>query len=825
MGVRMARKPTIKSVNGPIGQFIGSSYDIVKKVYDNLPLLESINQNAENITQQAENAVVEANAVLSAVESTQNSINQTQTEINNTASEVDADKVAAESAATYAEQSKLDAATSESNAATSASNAASSASAANLSEQSATAAATSANSSEAAASQSEQNASVSEINAKASETAAKTSETNASQSESNALASEQAALISKQNAALSEANAADSEEHALASEQSASLSETKAQLWAEESENIEVETGAYSAKHHALKSEESASNSAQSASSAQTSASNASTSENNASDSELAAKQSEDNALTSEQNAATSATNASTSESAAASSASAASVSEQNALNSALNALSSEQAAESALSTFREVHWGAYSTEPTQSPNGNAPAAGNMYYNTSSEILFYYDGNKWVDFTRISADNKAKLSRIEAQAKLDESATLIMDYANNKYQVYEQFEGKVSKLAPQIQTFTRSSEKTGSTPKGVGTVTVNQPVIELGKGISIHEQQTNLFSTNSTSGFAVGRSSRVSSETVRGVDGFVYRGNSGEVNPLIINNQVTAITVGNTYSFSIYVQKRESDECEIVLATNGAAANGVKVLFNFSDESSFVVYNNTEYMSLYDFSYEKLSDGFYRLMLTGTLVTGISLFCLLYWEDEKDIWAGGAQLEEGTFSSPLIPSNDTQETRQADFCTIDNIDQSNWWNPNEGTFVVEFESKGIAAVGNASAAFYAYSSSPSLDAITVRVLTSGLLNAFISDSSGNTKTLEFGITDSFNKKIRAVLSIGNGVLKAVANGGAVNSVTTGIQQPAPLLLSVGGRKTGGQEVNGTIKFIAYIPKAVSDTQLQKLSTL
>lgn len=80
----------------------------------------------------------------------------------------------------------------------------------------------------------------------------------------------------------------------------AEAAEAKAEKWAEEAEDVEVETGQYSAKHHALKSAASASASA--------------TSETNAAASESAASASASAASTSETNAAGSASAASTSE-------------------------------------------------------------------------------------------------------------------------------------------------------------------------------------------------------------------------------------------------------------------------------------------------------------------------------------------------------------------------------------------------------------------------------------------------------------------------------------------------------------------------------
>ena len=81
-------------------------------------------------------------------------------------------------------------------------------------------------------------------------TNASTSESNASTSESNALTSEANALTSANNASTSEANAATSEINSL-------NYSNKAHLWAEELEDVEVETGKYSAFHWATKAQQS----------------------------------------------------------------------------------------------------------------------------------------------------------------------------------------------------------------------------------------------------------------------------------------------------------------------------------------------------------------------------------------------------------------------------------------------------------------------------------------------------------------------------------------------------------------------------------------
>ena len=92
------------------------------------------------------------------------------------------------------------------------------------------------------------------------------------------------------------------------------------------------------------------------------------------------------------------------------------------------------------------------------------------------------------------ADNEAKFNQIETQARSSMNKLVLFWIATKgQYKVYEQFDGQVQKTYGQINSFSRNSEKTGNTPTGIASAGVDQPVIELGKGIAIHQQRTNLL--------------------------------------------------------------------------------------------------------------------------------------------------------------------------------------------------------------------------------------------------------------------------------------------------------------------------------------------
>jgi len=146
----------------------------------------------------------------------------------------------------------------------------------------------------------------------------------------------------------------------------------------------------------------SATSAASSASSASTSASNASTSATNAANSATTAGTQATNASnyataasTSASNAATSESNASTSASNAASSASTATTQASNASNSATSAAASAASAAASYDNFDDRYLGPKASDPTLDNDGDALINGALYFNTTSNVIKYYDGTSW----------------------------------------------------------------------------------------------------------------------------------------------------------------------------------------------------------------------------------------------------------------------------------------------------------------------------------------------------------------------------------------------------------------------------------------------
>ena len=220
-------------------------------------------------------------------------------------------------------------------------------------------------------------------------------------------------LVDAVSAASSATAAASS---ATASASSASSASTSASTASTQASNASTSASTASTQ---------ATNASNSASAASTSASNASTSETNAASSATAAASSATsaassattattqasaastsatNAATSASNASTSATNASNSATTATTKASEASTSATNAATSATAsdtaktaAQAAQAAAEAAADNFDDTYLGAKSSDPTVDNDGDALTAGDLYFNTTSNVLRVYNGSAWQD--------------------------------------------------------------------------------------------------------------------------------------------------------------------------------------------------------------------------------------------------------------------------------------------------------------------------------------------------------------------------------------------------------------------------------------------
>jgi len=218
-------------------------------------------------------------------------------------------------------------------------------------------------------------------------------------------------LINVADAANAVVDAEAAQAAAEAAQVAAETAQTAAELAETNAETAETnaETAETNAAASASTASTQASNAASSASSASTSASNASSSASSASTSASTATTQAGIATTKAGEASTSATNAASSASSASSSAStattqatnasnsasAAATSETNASNSASAAATSASNAEAAYDSFDDRYLGPKASDPSTDNDGDALIDGALYFNTTGNVLKYWDGSAW----------------------------------------------------------------------------------------------------------------------------------------------------------------------------------------------------------------------------------------------------------------------------------------------------------------------------------------------------------------------------------------------------------------------------------------------
>ena len=222
--------------------------------------------------------------------------------------------------------------------------------------------------------------------ASTSASAAATSATNAANSASTATTKASEASTSATNAASSASTASTQASNAASSASAASTSETNAA------------SSASTASTQATNAASSATAAASSATTATTKASEASTSATNAASSATTASTQASNASTSATNAASSATAADTAKTAA---------------------QTAQAAAEAAADNFDDTYLGAKASDPTVDNDGDALTAGDLYFNTTSNVLKVYSGSAWqlaaVDATTLASNGFAVAMAIALQ--------------------------------------------------------------------------------------------------------------------------------------------------------------------------------------------------------------------------------------------------------------------------------------------------------------------------------------------------------------------------------------------------------------------------
>lgn len=217
-------------------------------------------------------------------------------------------------------------------------------------------------------------------------------------------------------------------------------------------------------------------------------------------------------------------------------------------------------------------------------------------------------------------------------------------------------------------------------------------------------------------------------------------------------------------------------------------------------------------------------NGWYRVRLLATGVVAANGNQFRFLPDSSSgtgnsiYW--GVQTENGSFSTSYIPTISSTITRNADACYMTGVNFINWYNQNEGTFVVKYDVLGwvqsqrifSANDGSNSNDFSEYSSTGSN-----RMLVTS--NGVIMASPIGLNSITAGVLYT------AALAASTDNFAISVNGNAAVTDTSGSMPIGINKLNIGSNYTNvGGTLNGHIRSLQYYPERLPNATLQSFTS-
>jgi len=347
----------------------------------------------------------------------------------------------------------------------------------------------------------------------------------------------------------------------------------------------------------------------------------------------------------------------------------------------------------------------------------------------------------------------------------------------------------------------------------------NTPRIDYtnGKSLLLEPQRTNLIAYSEDFGGYTNSNSTdtpndtTSPEGVSNGTSFKEQATTGQ------HKLVTTSTFdgSSTYTFSIFAKYNGRD---LFIDTQNSNEWEGRAWFDLSLGTANSVLGSA--------SIEDYGDGWYRCIVTADsslsgsnnveLLTSDGSTNSTTGDTTKGVYIYGAQLEQGSYATSYIPTNGQTETRLKDVC-IGGGDESTF-NDSEGVLYAEIKF---------NESTYNHLSINDGTANNNVVIWSHSGNVVRTNvTSGGSYTLNFttsvNSTDSFNK---IAIKYKQNDFKVYINGVSVHTDTSGNTPTGLNQISFDNGSGGTTIFEGNVKALAYFPEALTDSELQELTTI
>jgi hypothetical protein len=359
------------------------------------------------------------------------------------------------------------------------------------------------------------------------------------------------------------------------------------------------------------------------------------------------------------------------------------------------------------------------------------------------------------------------------------------------------------------------------------------PVTLAPKGLLIEEQRTNLvvYSEQFDNAAWVKNAATVTANSIVAPDGTLtadtVADNAVNTAHCIYGTNLT-VTATTTYAMSVYLKAGTLRYASIRGEATGPSTwpwvtvdlqtGSVNANASVASSSAVAIGNGWYRLSM-TFVNQSLIAGGANIVIaasnTATAPPTSSVLGNAYVGTGATFYAWGVQLEAGAFATSYIPTVASQVTRAVDSASMIGNNFARWYNVNEGTLFTDAVSNGgtvYAQIGIGS---------NSADRVSLYSIAPNF--AVVSDSTTSTALGSATLTNGTLAKLAGAYKVNDFALSI--NGATVLTDAIGlVPNPASLLIGARNSASPTNQLNGTIKRIAYYNRRLANTELQGITS-
>ena len=373
------------------------------------------------------------------------------------------------------------------------------------------------------------------------------------------------------------------------------------------------------------------------------------------------------------------------------------------------------------------------------------------------------------------------------------------------------------------------------------TAAINEPRLEYDAsgnplGLLIEEARTNVLAYSE--GFTSGWSDIFCFTTANAIaspDGAVsgaklQEDSSGVNGPRFFPNNNAVLTANQAQTLSCFFKAGTSAYAYLTIRHSQGNVAAVEFDLTSGTVNSTTVFGN---MTLNGSDITSVGNGWYKCSVTATSsASTTSGFYLLAMTDGsgvtsagypnyaltgKNIYAWGAQLEEGAFPTSYIPTSGSTVTRAADFASASSFKYHQ--NSTQGTLYVAF-TPNVDSYSFLRVAEFGYSNLR----FSIQIV-SGAIRHYTRNAANNTNNvIGTPYLYTLNSTQKTAFTVSAGYAAQSTNGTNAQSETDVLGLNESNVGFYIGRSGHLAQLNGHIKQIQYYPKRLSNAQLQALTS-